>query len=197
MTTPRCTVPDCTRAHYARGRCRRHYEQWRDTTDEKPRCSLDGCDKPVKARGWCATHYRQWLRGETPYPLVDRPRPACSVDGCTTTAVCRTYCGRHYQRWRKRGTTDMPVKATPKPKPKPKSAPKRKRKPAAGLPAGWYKPTPRSSERLSTNPIDRVDALLPLEGVSQAILDQHAPAMRRILARHDALDLAEMLGVSS
>ena len=65
------------------------------------------------------------------------------------------------------------------------------------MPAGWHKPTPRSSERLSTNPVERVDTLLPLESTSMAIVRQHAPAMLRILARHNALDLAEMLGVTS
>ena len=183
--TRTCTVPDCTGPHYARGRCRRHYETWRDTTDEKPRCSLDGCDRPVKARGWCSTHYRQWLRGDAPYHVAPAQRPECSVDGCDRTAVCRGWCGLHYQRWRKHGSLDMPVKAKPK------------KKPANEMPAGWFKPTPRSSERTTTNAVERVDTLLPLESTSMAIVRQHAPAVRRILARHDALDLAEMLGVSS
>ena len=26
-----CTIPDCTKPHYAKGRCRRHYERWRET----------------------------------------------------------------------------------------------------------------------------------------------------------------------
>ena len=189
-----CTIPDCAKPYYAKGRCRRHYEQWRDTTDEKPRCTIDGCTKPVKARGWCATHYRQWLRGDTPYPIATQ-RPECAVDGCTATAVCRAMCGRHYQRWRRLGSTDLPPRREPAPKPK--AAPKRKRKPADGMPAGWHKPTPRSSERIATNPVERVDTLLPLESTSMAIVRQHAPAVRRILARHNALDLAEMLGVSS
>ena len=193
MTTPRCTIPDCTGPHYAKGRCRRHYEQWRDTTDEKPRCTINGCTKPVKARGWCATHYRQWLRGDTPYPIATTQRPECTVDGCTATAVCRAMCGRHYQRWRRHGSTDLPPRREPAPKPK--AAPKRK--PAAGMPVGWHKPTPRSSERIATNPVERVDTLLPLESTSMAIVDQHAPAVRRLLARHNALDLADMLGVSS
>ena len=182
-----CTAPDCTKPHYAKGRCRRHYEQWRDTTDEKPRCTIDGCTKPVKARGWCATHYRQWLRGDAPYVVdVDGERPECSVDGCDRSAVCRGWCGLHCQRWRKHGTTDMPVKAKPKPK-----------KAASKLPPGWFKPSPRSSELMTTNAVERVDTLLPLESTSMAIVRQHAPAVRRILARHDALDLADMLGVSS
>ena len=117
MTTPRCTIPDCTSPHYAKGRCRRHYEQWRDTTTEKPRCTIDGCTKPVKARGWCATHYRQWLRGDTPHPIATGQRPECTVDGCTATAVCRAMCGRHYQRWRRYGTTDLPPRREPAPKP--------------------------------------------------------------------------------
>ena len=188
MSKKLCTVPDCTRPHYAKGRCRRHYEAWRDTTDEKPRCSLDGCPRPVKARGWCATHYRQWLRGETPHHVVDHERPTCSVDGCDRSAVCRTYCGRHYQRWRKHGTTDLPAAPTVKAKPK--------KKPASKMPPGWFKPTPRSSERMTTNHVERVDSLLPLESTSMAFVARHAPAVRRILARHDALDLADMLGVS-
>ena len=184
-----CTIPDCTRPHYAKGRCRRHYEQWRDTTTEKPRCTIDGCARPVKARGWCATHYRQWLRGDTPYPITTQ-RPECTVDGCTATAVCRAMCGCHYQRWRKHGTTDLPPRPKPAPKPKPKP------KPVDKMPPGWYKPTPRSSERTATNHVERIDALLPLESTSMAIVARHAPAVRRLLARHDALDLADMLGVT-
>ena len=105
-------------------------------------------------------------------------------------------CGRHYQRWRRYGSTDLPPRREPAPKPK--AAPKRKRKPADdGMPPGWLKPSPRSSERIATNPVERIDTLLPLESTSMAIVRQHAPAVRRILARHNALDLAEMLGVSS
>jgi hypothetical protein len=52
-----CTEDDCDRPVIAKGRCTRHYQQWRKAEHAGGTCSVRTCGGPVVARGLCDTHY--------------------------------------------------------------------------------------------------------------------------------------------
>lgn len=58
----RCTVPDCSNPHFAKGMCKRHYRQKRRL--EGPRCTVPGCNRAVavRERGLCAGHLKDPTR---------------------------------------------------------------------------------------------------------------------------------------
>lgn len=83
MATSRlCSIPDCGKAHSARGWCRAHYQRWRRNGDPLAGrvppgtnvvCSIDGCERAADIRNLCPRHYRRWwAHGD---PLV-RKKPA-------------------------------------------------------------------------------------------------------------------------
>lgn len=205
--TGHCTIDDCTAPIYARLRCARHYEQWRGANAVKPRCAVDGCDRPRRARDWCEMHYRRWRKtGTTDEGRMSNVGATCHGPDCQRDAVAKGLCAAHREQ-QKKGRDLAPIGATVGPyrdgrQVKAKTSPakptvKRAKKPKSTLPPGWFKPSPKSSERGNTLTQERVDTLLPLVSVSEAEYAQFKAPVLRLLARHDALDLAEMLGVSS
>lgn len=114
-----CTIDGCDRTDsIARGRCGKHYAQWRrqtgrvaaPTTD----CSVDDCDRKARVRGWCNAHYSRWQKhgdvlADDP---VRGPGRTCTVDGCERDHYGRGWCSSHYARWRKYGDVmaDRPLR---------------------------------------------------------------------------------------
>lgn len=205
--TGHCTIDDCTAPIYARLRCARHYEQWRGANAVKPRCAVDGCDRPRRARDWCEMHYRRWrTTGATEVEeRVVNAGATCHGPECHRDAVAKGLCAAHREQ-QKKGRDLTPIGATVGPyrdgrQVKAKTSPakptvKRAKKPKSTLPPGWFKPSPKSSEKGNTLTQERVDTLLPLVSVSEAEYAHLKAPVLRLLARHDALDLAEMLGVA-
>ena len=195
-----CTLDGCADTIYARLMCARHYEQWRNDNSVKPQCSIDGCDRPQRARGWCEMHYRRWRKTGTTdaEERIVNLGTTCSGPSCRRDATSKGLCHTHREQQRRGrpltvigSTSGGPARVAPR------SARKRSKKAKSTLPDGWFKPTPKSSERANTVPQERSETLLPLLVVSEQEAAQHHPAVLRLLARHDALDLAEMLGIAS
>lgn len=67
-----CSVPNCTKRHYAKNLCNMHYMRLRTTgavgAAEPSRfisdgyCSIEGCNKPHLAKGLCIKHYTRMER---------------------------------------------------------------------------------------------------------------------------------------
>ena len=88
-----CTILNCGRPAFARGVCRRHYDE--QVRAEAPQCSEPGCDKPgTRTGGICDKHYRVRL-GNT--------APQCSIPGCSGPVKAHGLCQKHYQRLRAHG----------------------------------------------------------------------------------------------
>lgn len=67
-----CTIPDCDRAHHARGWCKLHWFRWYRNGDPLVKtkvipppgiCTVDGCEQVFMAKGYCNTHYHRLTRG--------------------------------------------------------------------------------------------------------------------------------------
>lgn len=74
-----CSLDDCTRKFFARGRCRPHYLQLWRSERSKP-CEIVGCEKPAESRGWCDMHYRRWRMEGDPGEAHPR-RSAAGTNG--------------------------------------------------------------------------------------------------------------------
>lgn len=195
--TGHCTIDDCTAPLYARLRCARHYEQWRTAAAVKPRCTVGDCDRPRRARGMCEMHYRRWrITGTAADPTPIPADRLCAYDGCTNPLRAKGLCAAHWAHLNRYGAP-RPLQA-PKRKGSGAAKPtvKRAKKPKSTLPDGWFKPSPKGSEKGNTLTQERVDTLLPLVSVSEAEYAQFKAPILRLLTRRDALDLAEMLGVA-
>jgi hypothetical protein len=105
-----CTVPDCSRAHKARGYCGTHYAQYfrgAEITDQikvrvsekPPACTEADCDQPVKAKGLCKTHYARFLRhGHTKYRDRKKAPKPCSIPDCENWLYAGGLCHPHYTK---------------------------------------------------------------------------------------------------
>lgn len=70
----RCSVPTCTRSHYAKGWCAAHYNRLKtygDVLADKPfrvtkrhprECSVGGCTRDVHSKELCSGHYQRWAK---------------------------------------------------------------------------------------------------------------------------------------
>lgn len=108
-----CTMPDCSRAHHARGWCLTHYMQFKRgatpvgpiKTRERvkpPECTEDGCCEPVKAKGLCKTHYQRLLRhGYTRYRDRKTASKPCMIETCDSHLYAKGLCHQHYVKQRK------------------------------------------------------------------------------------------------
>lgn len=101
-----CSVGGCLLPHCARGVCRPHYYQLRQSgAFAKANCSVNECDLPALNKGFCAKHYARWLRKGTMEisRLPPDPQRICSVDGCPRPSAARGWCKQHYTHWHKHG----------------------------------------------------------------------------------------------
>ena len=115
MSGPRhCSVPGCSKRHYARGMCATHYQRWRAenpssrSASKQTVCSVDGCDRSADAKGFCHMHFRRWQKTGDPGPASplmaapDNPK-SCTVDGCNQPHYCKQLCRSHYAHFRNHG----------------------------------------------------------------------------------------------
>lgn len=87
-----CTVLGCGRPAFARGVCRRHYDEQR--RKEAGPCLVPGCEYPATRGEICEKHYRLSLE-----PLKNK----CSVAGCDGPVKAHGVCDKHYMRYNKHG----------------------------------------------------------------------------------------------
>lgn len=52
-----CEAESCDRKVFARQKCRRHWQEWRDST--APKCSVGECELPSRAQGLCNKHWQR------------------------------------------------------------------------------------------------------------------------------------------
>ena len=176
----------------------------------KPECRFDGCHLPSWVRGWCRGHYKQWLdRGRDDARLTvfrTRVKPTaaprdCEVDGCGRPGrhVDKRLCKSHYAQLvaRDRDWSRLtPLQPTSAPGIRePRAAKPKPKKETSNLPDGWFTPTRNAQKKrpkaaIPANPSDVMLYYTP------PTPEQTAGALRT-LAAHDALDLADMLGIAS
>lgn len=169
-----CTFEGCDRKHSAHGYCDAHYWQYmhggvlRPIKPRRTGCVTEGCAGKHYALGWCVRCYEKQKR----QPAAPRARRLCSL--CDRPHHARGFCTMHY-RVDKRARARADELVTPQPA----------RKRQSRLPAGWDRTTKPSP------PPQRVFPEIVVAPTDPGLL----AACRRTLARHDALDLADMLGV--
>jgi HNH endonuclease len=64
-------VKDCRNRAKARGRCGKHWDQWRKAADPaqfkmRKSCQVLGCERPSIARHFCTMHYQRWKKHGDP-----------------------------------------------------------------------------------------------------------------------------------
>ena len=220
VTYEHCTVPGCDRPHIAKGMCALHRQRQRTGTDlmrpyrartkpESAVCSFDGCDRPHKAKGLCKAHWAQQKRGAELTPIGSvgpgikpgggKPARVCEYPDCGRPHNAHGYCRTHGRMLRNgeplrpiREPKAPTVKAPKAAKATAKGAPK---KPKSVLPAGWLKPAKIILEDERPARFGGLPDMPPL--YASVIAESDKAAVRAFLARHDALDLADMLGVAA
>lgn len=75
MAERTCSIDGCEKPHLARGFCKKHYRQWRKSTDllpSPPPCLIEGCLrlKGENRQGWCDLHYHRWKRHGDPLMVI-------------------------------------------------------------------------------------------------------------------------------
>lgn len=122
---PVCSVPGCGRPHAAKGMCKKHYSQDRDTKLLSGICKIKGCQRPARAKGYCSSHHTRYASpvkcvgcGKPIWPnrshrcitcfrklVADRSkRSKCSIDGCERIAQSWGMCQMHYGRVKRGGS---------------------------------------------------------------------------------------------
>ena len=199
LPTPKpCTVTDCDKPSHARGLCRVHYfrERYSKTGEPRPtrgQCTFPGCDREHQAKGLCRAHYQQTLNGVELHELF-RPRVkvagVCQFPDCGREHRAMGYCVTHYSALRK-GRELAPIGLPREKKPRTRKPYQRKEpKPANILPPGWDRVTPKREIPKPNGSEIRMDGpvVIPPGLLASA---------RRVLEQHDALDLADMLGLAA
>jgi hypothetical protein len=97
-----CSEVGCGNPVFARGICRKHYEQERLATAAP--CSFVGCQNKSFRGDLCAEHYRAKQKSS---------RPTCTVPGCTDPqkTLKSGLCERHLFRFSRHGTVEQPRNA--------------------------------------------------------------------------------------
>lgn len=132
-----CAAKDCSRSHYAKGYCKKHYYQIKTygrLTPELERvrgvrrvCKVPGCGRGDTVNWLCRKHHRQIDQyGKlTPEREHVMGNEGCNVPGCNEPFRAKGLCARHYnqRRWRMRqdGTVERRARAG-RAKSKPKKA---------------------------------------------------------------------------
>lgn len=205
----RCRVEGCLKKAKGEGDlCRLHIgdpEAAVVRANARKPCRFDGCDRPSAARGLCKAHIAQHYRGEELRPTgqrrvpAPRPKRPCSFEGCTKPYYAKGWCTAHYMQV-KRGQElhplrDKVVRDKPVRRPRKPAKETPQDKPVEGasvLPAGWFDVKPKRKGKLQPG-----GSLNP-EGIGFVATNdpETEAACLRLLAKHDALDLAEVLGLT-
>jgi hypothetical protein len=99
-----CTVPGCASKHKAKGLCAAHYRERHGVL-----CKEDGCGEYARVSGWCGAHYyRVWRTGDAGEAERRRKLPRdCKVDTCPNPAAGRDdLCRTHHDRLAEFGSLD-------------------------------------------------------------------------------------------
>ena len=220
-----CEFPDCGRPQHARGWCKPHNEQrWRGEEmrpirDREhrglPLCEVEGCTNRQRTASvtTCRKHRDALPLPECAVPDCTNPAPnrrggpcadhkgwkkptkshTCRGPQCKQVAKRAGYlCRRHYEQAQAGEPLTVLGKAIPA-EPKPKPVPKLAGAPAEPYVPGtlWQKNRPKPERKGLTG------AKLVFVDGNLAITDEQAALARACLARHGALDLADMLGVAA
>lgn len=102
MEYTECSHVNCGNPVFARGICRKHYEQERLATAAP--CSFSGCQNKAYRGDLCAEHYRARQKSS---------RPTCTVPGCADPqkTLKSGLCERHLFRFSRHGTVEQPRRA--------------------------------------------------------------------------------------
>ena len=94
-----CSYTNCGNPVFARGICRKHYEQERLETAAP--CSFLGCNNKAYRGDLCAEHYRAKQKAA---------KPICTVAGCTNhqKTIQSGLCEKHLFRYSRHGTVEQP-----------------------------------------------------------------------------------------
>lgn len=94
-----CSHANCGNPVFARGICRKHYEQERLATAAP--CSISGCKNKAFRGNLCAEHYRAKQKSA---------KPICTVAGCTNhqKTLKSGLCEKHLFRYSRHGTVEQP-----------------------------------------------------------------------------------------
>lgn len=98
MDYKECSELGCTNHVFARGICRKHYEQVRLETAAP--CSFEGCTAPSYRGDLCSTHYRLFTLSK---------RPKCIIPGCNDPqhSLSKGLCNKHDFRMRRHGHAEQ------------------------------------------------------------------------------------------
>lgn len=198
-----CTYPGCGQICKAKGLCRSHYRQQAAGRELRslpplPLCTMDGCPRPIEAKGLCRTHYMQLRRsgkvGEIRQQLPKGAYVVCSFEGCGRPHHTRGLCGPHRLQ-AQRGGPLRPIgesRRYPSSTKPAKAKLTKHRKTASTLPPGWEATKPAKARAgASVNPDNSTDHI----GRVRRLEPDELALASRLLARHAAADLAEMLGL--
>ena len=99
MEYTECSYASCGNPVFARGICRKHYEQERLETAAP--CSFVGCQNKAYRGDLCDKHYRE---------KQTKLRPICIVPGCTNhqKTLKSGLCQKHLFRYTRHGTIEQP-----------------------------------------------------------------------------------------
>lgn len=102
MEYTECSHVNCGNPVFARGICRKHYEQERLATAVP--CSFSGCQNKAYRGDLCAEHYREKQKAS---------RPKCTIIGCyyPQKTLKSGLCERHLFRFSRHGTVEQPRRA--------------------------------------------------------------------------------------
>lgn len=99
MEYTECSHTNCGNPVFARGICRKHYEQERLETTAP--CSFSGCQNKAYRGDLCAEHYRIKQKAA---------KPICTVPGCANhqKTLKSGLCEKHLFRYSRHGTVEQP-----------------------------------------------------------------------------------------
>lgn len=89
-----CSVDGCDKESFARGHCKKHYNQLRAKGElsGNKKCKINGCEKVYFGRGYCRNHYEKKRRDGEFQPL---PPKKCRIEGCKDKHHAKGYCSKH------------------------------------------------------------------------------------------------------
>ena len=164
------------------------------------------CGELARVKGRCRTHYKQEAArvANARRRAAAGPPASCAGPGCGRVAGRASgLCVAHRRQLARRGgdaarltplgapehvATPRPAKPKPTPKPAPRAA--------KTMPAGWDTPAPTRKPRTTQKTRETGPEAIYLLDLNPPTPTQEA-AVLALLARHHALDLADMLGIAS
>lgn len=73
-----CCVNECQLKIMARGHCKKHYQQWRISQQDK--CTIESCDNKQMSHRLCRKHYLRKLANGNPNTILINPKGSGSIN---------------------------------------------------------------------------------------------------------------------